>query len=88
MEQLKRLKITAMGKQAKCKLTGFNGIITGYCQYVTGCDQVLITPKMTDNKYPEGQWLDVNRIEVKSNSKAIVLDTEVDKGAMDNPAIK
>lgn len=54
-----------LGVEAKDKITGFKGIITGRCQYLFGCDQYLITPKVdkTGSK-PEGHWMDEGRIEI------------------------
>jgi hypothetical protein len=52
------------GKEAIDLITGFRGIVIGFVQYVTGCDQYLITPRCeSDNKKPEPEWFDVNRIE-------------------------
>jgi hypothetical protein len=44
MEGLK-LK-TKLGVTAKDLVTGFEGKVLGLCQYITGCNQVLIQPKL------------------------------------------
>lgn len=81
-----------MGKKGTDKITGFSGIITGFCAYLTGCNQYLLTPKCSDtSKYPEGEWLDAHRIEVEDMDKdvhvsgRVQIDTAKDKGA-DKPA--
>lgn len=70
-----------LGKKAKDKITGFAGTVTGTAQYLTGCDQCLVLPETADpNKYPEGQWLDINRLEFGSED-VLEIDTSKDKGA-------
>ena len=53
-----------LGKMGKDKITGFEGIITGYCQYIYGCGQYLLTPVIKEgNDKKESHWLDEGRIE-------------------------
>jgi hypothetical protein len=61
---MERIKL---GQKAKDKITGFEGIITGHSDYLTGCDQYLIQPICgSDNiiEYPRGTWFDEGRIEI------------------------
>lgn len=54
-----------LGKRAKDKITGFEGILTGRCQYLYGCDQYLITPPVDKSgAKPDGSWIDEGRIEI------------------------
>ena len=53
-----------LGKKAKDKVTGLEGIITGRANYIYGCDQLLLMPTSTDGKAAEGAWFDVGRVEV------------------------
>ncbi len=53
-----------LGKKAKDKITGFEGIITGRAQYLYGCDQYCIVPPAKDGKIEQGQWFDEGRVEV------------------------
>lgn len=58
------MKNQNLGKEAKDKITGFKGIITGHAEYLTGCDQYLIQPEGTDQtKYPEANWFDEGRVD-------------------------
>ena len=58
------------GKQGRDKVTGFTGTIAGICIYAYGCEQYLISPKVDkDGKLPDGQWMDVSRIEVLAEPK-------------------
>lgn len=46
------------------KITGFKGVITGTCFYLTGCNQYLITAKAKDgSKEPIAIWYDEGRID-------------------------
>jgi len=54
-----------LGKEARDKVTGFTGIITGHCEYLTGCSQYGIQPKVDkEGKVPDTRWVDVNRCEI------------------------
>lgn len=77
-----------LGVKVKDKITGFEGIVTGRVEYLTGCDQVLVKPRTEDvTKMPEGSWLDVNRCEVIADDE-VKLDTSKDSGAMEAPPRK
>lgn len=56
------------GDEVTEKITGFTGIITGTCFYLTGCNQYLITAKSESaNKEPIALWYDEGRIELVGN---------------------
>jgi len=58
------MKNKNLGKEARDKITGFTGTITGHAEYLTGCDQYVLQPLCDDiNKYPEAQWFDEGRVE-------------------------
>ena len=51
------------GKHGRDVVTGFKGLITGHCEYWTGCNQTLLIPLATEEvPRPEGEWFDDNRI--------------------------
>jgi len=55
-----------LGQEAKDKITGFQGTLTGRATYITGCDQFLLSPKCQDGKNhakPDGEWFDDGRLE-------------------------
>lgn len=54
----------ALGKKARDKITGLEGIVTGRCEYLYGCTQYCLLPKAEGNKAPDGTWYDEGRIEV------------------------
>lgn len=78
-----------LGKTYTDQVTGFRGVATGYVQYLTGCNQVLLIPKVDkDGKVREGQWFDEQRmVEVKS-AKPIVLDNRGRPGPDMPPPIR
>lgn len=54
-----------LGKRVRCRVTGFEGTVTGQVEYLTGCNQLLVIPVCdSPNKMPDGQWLDVQRCTV------------------------
>ena len=57
-----------MGRTYRDVITGFTGIATGYLTYITGCDNVLIRPPVKDDgTLPEGEWIDIERLEPVEN---------------------
>lgn len=53
-----------LGKQAKDKVTGFEGIITAKCEYMYGCSQYGLTPPAKDGKINDTAWFDEGRITI------------------------
>ena len=53
-----------LGKEARDKVTGFEGIIIGKINYLFGCAQYGISPKAKDGKVNETNWFDEGRIEI------------------------
>lgn len=53
-----------LGKKARDKITGFEGVITGRAQYLTGCDQYVLAPPAKDGVASRGEWFDEGRLEV------------------------
>jgi hypothetical protein len=68
------------GDEVAEKITGFKGVITGTCFYLTGCNQYLITAKTKEGKEPIALWYDEGRIEFV---KKEVFETE-DVASADN----
>ena len=45
------------------RISGFEGACTGKASYISGCDQVLLTPTIDENGgYREGVWFDDDRL--------------------------
>lgn len=69
-----------LGCHCTDKITGFSGVATGYVEYISGCNQVLLVPKIgKDGKRQEAEWFDVQRLSIRK-AKRIVLDNGVTPG--------
>lgn len=69
------------GYWAKDLITGFQGIITGGAAYMTGCDQVCITPiAKEDNSVQDGRWFDINRIQIVGEKPYVTIDATFEQG--------
>ena len=54
-----------LGTKLKCKVTGFTGVATARIEYLNGCIQYCIKPKVNkDGKIYEGEYIDVAQLEV------------------------
>ena len=56
-----------LGSKVRDKVTGFEGITTGYCTYLYGCNQYNIVSRVVDGKPSECFWFDDGRIELVSD---------------------
>lgn len=70
-----------LGVKAKDKITGFEGVVTGHADYLTGCDQYLVQPPVGEKgDARDGRWFDEQRLEVL-DAPAMVLDNSKGNGA-------
>lgn len=54
-----------LGLKVRDKITGYEGIATAKVEYINGCIQFCVKPKVgADGKMPEGEYLDVHQLEV------------------------
>jgi hypothetical protein len=70
-----------LGMYYKDMVTGFEGTATGLVKYITGCNQVLLVPKVdNEGKCRESHWFDVQRVkEIDIHSK-IEIDNSTNNG--------
>jgi hypothetical protein len=63
-----------LGATVRDRLTGFEGIVTGQAQYLTGCEMALVQPKVKgeDKEWVESRWFDEPRLEVLEGKPAFV----------------
>lgn len=53
------------GDKVKDTITGFEGTVTGYTLFITGCAQYSVQPRIkTDGDFVEGRWIDEDRLEL------------------------
>jgi hypothetical protein len=72
-----------LGIKAKDKITGFEGIITGRVEYLTGCHQYLLNAPSKDSDVKTA-WFDDGRLDATSR-KPIALVANAPNGP-DKPA--
>lgn len=54
-----------LGKVGKDKITGFSGILTARCEFLTGCNRYCIQPtELRDGKPIDGIYFDEAQIEI------------------------
>lgn len=73
-----------LGKKAKDKITGFEGIIIGKANYLTGCAQYGITPQAKDGEVKESKWFNEGRIEITGEGISPEDVKAVDNGGPNN----
>lgn len=58
--------INRLGRRAKDKVTGFEGVVDSVCFDLYGCIQLSVKPTTPDKdgKVREGYWFDVHRVEI------------------------
>jgi hypothetical protein len=55
-----------LGSVVTDSVTGFEGIVTARAEYVTGCNQLLVQPRVKKNgDFVESRWFDEPRCVVK-----------------------
>lgn len=76
-------ELPRLGDKVREIVSGYEGVVTGFCEYLWGCEQVLVARPDKDGK-PESDWYDVGRVEVLGRN-VIAPVTTVATGA-DKPA--
>lgn len=62
------------------RVTGFRGVAGGYCEYLSGCNQMLLVPPVgPDGAHRDSQWFDVQRLE-RLDPERIVLNNTATPG--------
>lgn len=64
-----------LGYKVRDRITGFTGTVTGVVDYLSGCNQALVVPKLKkDGTVADSMWFDVQRLEVDVRVKRIKLE--------------
>ena len=78
-----------LGHTYEDKITGFKGIAIGHCEYLTGCNQTLLSSKCNDNKKSsESNWFDDQRLELLVDVKKLKLENEETPGFCEPAPLK
>ena len=71
-----------LGKKGKDKITGFTGILTSRCEFLTGCNRYCIQPtELKDGKPIDSIYFDEDQIEILSDGISSKSVTGDKKGA-------
>lgn len=63
-----------LGRTVEDVITGFRGVVTGQVSYLTGCQQVLLTPRCKeDGTVVEPRWYDLDRVRVDQAIAPVVV---------------
>ncbi|MCL8385535.1 hypothetical protein [Xanthobacter aminoxidans] len=79
-------KIIELGATYTDRITGFSGVATGFCTYISGCNQALLSPRVSgDGALRDAHWFDVQRLDPTGSAAPITLDNGETPGC-DKPA--
>lgn len=66
------MKKFKLGTKLRCTITGFEGTAIAKCEYLNGCIQYCVKPKVkADGKFPEGQYIDQDQLEKAIETKKV-----------------
>ncbi len=76
-----------LGSTARDIITNFEGVVTGRCQYLTGCTQYLLQPRGSA-KAPAGEsrWIDEGKLDLVPGKKPVALNAAPNGGPQANEA--
>lgn len=71
-----------LGHKVRDVISGFEGNAVGHVIYISGCNQVLVSPMYDkkEKKWPKSDWIDDQRLEIIPGSKQIRLDNSKTPG--------
>lgn len=76
-----------IGYTVRDRITGFEGVVTGFVVYISGCNQALVVPKAKDGRMGDGAWIDEQRLET-TDAHRVVLDNSRTPGCDAAPPIR
>lgn len=69
-----------LGRKVRDCITGFTGVVTGRVEYLTGCNQVLVSPAAKDDgSLVAPEWFDEQRVTTLTGER-VVLDNGLNPG--------
>jgi hypothetical protein len=70
-----------LGATVRDIITGFSGVVTGRVEYLSGCNQSLVQPRVGDDGTHRGpEWFDEQRLVTDPDVPAIALDNGATPG--------
>jgi len=78
-----------LGCTFRDEITGFEGVATGYCENITGCNTVFLMPRVApNNKKEEGCWFDEHRLKKLHNYSRVCIGNLKVAGGQDPPPLE
>jgi hypothetical protein len=74
-----------LGDRVREIVSGYEGVVSGYVEYLWGCHQVLVGRADKDGK-PESEWFDIGRIEVVEQNFLAPVSPATPHAGADKPA--
>jgi hypothetical protein len=72
-----------LGQTVKDVLSGFEGLITGRADYLTGCNQYSVSPPLKDGAWVDGRWFDESRLKLINKKKVTLVPENEEKPGCD-----
>lgn len=70
-----------LGRTYKDRISGFQGVATGHCEYISGCNQTLLQPPLTEGGKPvDSHWFDDQRLDQIPDVERVVLNNGATPG--------
>lgn len=64
--------IDSLGKKARDRVTGFEGIVASISFDLYGCIQAVLSPPLDkDGKMQDGRWFDIHRLEIVDEERVM-----------------
>lgn len=76
-----------LGVKVRDVVTGFQGVVTGYCVYLSGCHQALVVGRSKKGGDAPASWIDEQRLEILP-AKKIRLDNSRGAGFDKQPPVR
>ena len=75
-----------LGDRVKCRIDGFEGIVTAIVEYINGCIQCGVRPPVDkDGKRIDPEYIDIDQLEI-INPKEKTIEVKINGGYMsDHP---
>ena len=63
-----------LGTKVRDRISGFEGVVAGRAEYLTGCTQCVVVPPVgPDGSHRDAEWFDEQRLAVVDH-RVVVLD--------------
>lgn len=73
-----------LGDEVQEAVTGMKGVVTGRCEYLTGCAQFFVQPQeLKEGKKSDAIWFDEGRLKVLTKEKVKLKQVQAEKPGAD-----